>query len=75
MHYQRLEGAVRALDYRLFAFNQVQNIDTPPAIMVRGAGEPVPTGFDELELVETSTLLTPARTLAEQDGAVDEGFH
>ena len=74
VHYQGLESAIRALDERLLAFHQVQNVDTPCAVMVHSAREPVPPGLDEFEFMEASALLPPAGTLGEGNDTIDEVF-
>jgi hypothetical protein len=74
VHNERIERPAWAFHHDLFAFNQVEYVDRSLRIVRDGSGEPMPAGFDELELVQAGSLFAP--TLARGNGfyAIDEGI-
>ena len=54
------EGLLWAFDDGFFAFDEIEDVDGARGMMRNGAGEPMAAGFNELQLMQSGPLFTPA---------------
>ena len=57
---ERIEGTGRAFDHRLAALDEVEHVEVAAGVVRNSPGEPMASGFDEFEVVESGSFLAPA---------------
>src|SRR5215472_2930703 len=64
VHLKGLKRCTRAFHDCFFSFDKIQHMYASGSVMLHGRSKPMPSGLDELQFMQSGSLLDPARALA-----------
>src|SRR5215469_5239441 len=72
VNHKRSEGSGGAFHHGFLAFDEIQHVNCALSVVRDSAGKPMPTCFNELELVQASALFAPSILSRYGNKLVDE---